>query len=106
MSNEDDQEALNILDKHTWELYEQSGEQPIKTVMVPAEPPRALLISMAIRYDHGLGVPGYYDTLGNSEAHQQRLESTISIMSQLYEEVVGKGFYSDKNKKFYENLDL
>lgn len=30
-------------------------------VIVPVEPTDELLMSMAVRYDHGLGVPGYYD---------------------------------------------
>jgi hypothetical protein len=30
-------------------------------VVVPVEPTDELLLSMAVRYDHGLGIPGYYD---------------------------------------------
>ncbi|MBX5021177.1 hypothetical protein [Rhizobium lentis] len=65
-------------------------------VTVPVEPPEALLKSMAIRYDHGLGVPGYYDQQvfgAENVGHARRLESTMTTMRQLYEEVVGKGFY-------------
>ncbi|MBX5131652.1 hypothetical protein HJB80_02955 [Rhizobium lentis] len=65
-------------------------------VTVPVEPPEALLKSMAIRYDHGLGVPGYYDKPifgAENVGHARRLESTMTTMRQLYEEVVGKGFY-------------
>lgn len=67
---------------------------------MPKEPPAGLLMSMAIRFDHGLGVPGYYDGMANlwpPEArvtHAQRLESTLRTMRQLYEEVSGYGFYS------------
>lgn len=71
-----------------------------ETVTVPIEPPAALLRSMAIRYDHGLGVPGYYDQQifgAENIGHARRMESTITTMRQLYEEVVGKGFYRPEN---------
>lgn len=60
--------------------------------LIPTEPSDALLKSMAIRYDHGLAIPGYYDqTMFKSDtSHKERLEST---MRQLHEEVVGMGFY-------------
>lgn len=60
---------------------------------LPEEPPYDLLFSMALRYDHGLGCDGYYDMLYGDGEHNKRLESTISIMRQLYEEVSGHGFY-------------
>ncbi len=65
-------------------------------VIVPVEPTDELLRSMAIRYDHGLGVPGYYDQRvfgAENVGHARRMESTIRTMHQLHEEVVGKGFY-------------
>jgi hypothetical protein len=65
-------------------------------VIVPKEPAPALLRSMAIRYDHGLGCPGYYDhppMQRDGVTHERRLEATISTMRQLHEEVVGTGFY-------------
>nr|WP_066733838.1 hypothetical protein [Bradyrhizobium sp. CCH5-A9] len=64
--------------------------------LVPVEPTEDLLRSMAIRYDHGLGVPGYYDQPifgAENVGHAQRLESTMTTMRQLHEEVVGTGFY-------------
>ncbi len=67
-----------------------------EAVLVPVEPPEALLRSMAIRYDHGLAVPGYYDQPifgAENVGHARRMESTLTTMRQLYEEVVGKGFY-------------
>ncbi|WP_152971107.1 hypothetical protein [Rhizobium ecuadorense] len=67
-----------------------------KTVAVPVDPPEALLRSMAIRYDHGLAIPGYYDKPifgAENVGHGRRMESTMEIMRQLYEEVVGTGFY-------------
>lgn len=65
-------------------------------VMVPKEPTDELLRSMAIRYDHGLGVPGYYDQPifgAENVGHARRLESAMTTMRQLHEEVVGTGFY-------------
>lgn len=64
---------------------------------LPKEPPEKLLKSMAIRYDHGLAIPGYYDqemTKGVSKiSHEDKLKATMNVMSQLYEEVAGYGFY-------------
>lgn len=64
-------------------------------VLIPFEPTEALLESMAVRYDHGLGCPGYYDQpmFKSDTSHQERLESTIRTMRQIHEEVVGAGFY-------------
>jgi hypothetical protein len=62
----------------------------------PVDPSPGLLMSMAIRYDHALGLPGYYDGAlfsGSGVTHAQRLESTLRTMRQLWEEVVGQGFY-------------
>ncbi|NTF17992.1 hypothetical protein G6L37_06215 [Agrobacterium rubi] len=73
---------------------------PESHVVVPVEPTDALLLSMAVRYDHGLGVPGYYDQelfSASGVTHAQRLESALSTMRQLHEEVVGKGFYRPKD---------
>ena len=64
-------------------------------VLVPREPTEAMLKSMAVRYDHGLGVPGYYDQpmfVGLQLSHAQRFESTLRTMRQLYEEATGQGF--------------
>lgn len=73
---------------------------------LPKEPSMALLMSMALRYDHGLGCPGYYDQsiLGGNGNHAQQLKATLRIMSQLYEEVSGYGFYSEENEEYYLNL--
>ena len=65
-------------------------------VLVPIEPPADMLLSMAIRYDHGLGVQGYYDQPifgAENVGHERRMAATMTTMSQLYEEIVGKGFY-------------
>lgn len=69
---------------------------PAGMVLVPVEPVDALLLSMAIRYDHGLGIPDYYDQplfSGDGITHRQRLDAALSTMRQLHEEVVGTGFY-------------
>ncbi len=59
---------------------------------LPKDPTPGLLMSMAMRYDHALGCPGYYDMLGEGE-HEKRLQSVLTTMRQLYEEVSGYGFY-------------
>jgi hypothetical protein len=76
----------------------------MKTEPKKNEPSLGLLMSMAIRYDHALGCPGYYDsspfrTIGAT--HKQRLESALGTMRQLWEEVSGSGFYSiDKDEQY------
>lgn len=64
-------------------------------VSVPIEPSDEHLTSMAIRYDHGLGMDGYYDTkpIQFGASHAERMESTKRKMRQLYEEAIGEGFY-------------
>jgi hypothetical protein len=79
---------------------------------LPKEPPPGLLMSMAIRYDHALGLPGYYDQMAAvwwmgttpSPSHAERLESTLRTMRQLYEEVAGHGFYSPEEEAEYAAL--
>jgi hypothetical protein len=77
---------------------------------LPKEPPPGLLMSMAIRYDHGLGCPGYYDGLAAvcvqsdmppPPSHALRLQSTLHAMRQLYEEVSGHGFYTPATEARY-----
>lgn len=77
--------------------------------LCPKEPPRELLISMACRYDHALLIPGYYNQqifqkMGRP-SHEQIYESTIRQMKQIYEEVVGDGFYSKENASKYRTID-
>ena len=77
-------------------------------VIVPVEPSRELLMSMALRLDHGLGCPGYYDQpifgSGVGVTHAQRLESALSDMRKVYEEVTGQGFYSPANAERYSAM--
>jgi hypothetical protein len=75
--------------------------------MVPEEPSPGLLMSMAVRFDHGLGMPGYYDDpMFNRQGvtHAMRLENALTTMRQLHEEVVGKGFYKREREAQYAEL--
>ena len=71
--------------------------------ILPKEPPPGLLMSMAIRFDHALGIPGYYDQplYAAVTSHDQRLRATIGQMRQLYEEVSGHGFYQPESEEKY-----
>ncbi|WP_152984236.1 hypothetical protein [Stenotrophomonas nitritireducens] len=76
-------------------------------VMVPVEPSIGVLASMAIRRDHGLGCPGYYDAPvfgAENVGHQCRMEVAIGEARQQYAEVVGKGFYSLDREGHYAGL--
>ena len=76
-------------------MLEQLKKQLEDRITLPTVPPEGLLLSMAIRFDHGLGVQGYYDDpMFGPPSHQKRLESTIRTMNQLYEEVSGGGFFT------------
>lgn len=78
--------------------------EPARDAKLPKDAPLGLLVSMAIRFDHGLGVQGYYDApiFGvEGVGHAKRLRATISTMRQLYEEVSGHGFYSPEKEASY-----
>jgi hypothetical protein len=60
-------------------------------VVVPKEPTKGLLTSMAIRHDHGF-FAGYTD---------DEREAVLRSMRQLHEEVVGTGFYSPEREDDY-----
>lgn len=84
---------------------------PARGEAVPPEtnatPPVGLLVSMAIRLDHGLGCPGYYDSPAFSASgltHKRRLESAMSTARELWEEVTGHGFYSPAKEHQYAKL--
>lgn len=73
-------------------------------VMVPMVPTDGLLMSMAIRSDHALGCPGYYDQPifgGEGVGHAKQLAATLSEMRKLHEEVVGDGFYKPEKDAQY-----
>lgn len=70
------------------------------------EPPPGLLMSMAIRMDHCLGVPGYYDSFEHTggatvASHQQRLDAALATARQMWEEVTGRGFYRPEREAEY-----
>lgn len=78
-------------------------------VLVPVEPSAGLLMSMAIRSDHALGCPGYYDQKGlgrpnNGVSHARMLECALGDMRKLHEEVVGTGFYSPEKESDYQAM--
>jgi hypothetical protein len=79
-------------------------EIQLTSAETPEQPSRGLLMSMAIRLDHGLGVPGYYDQDifgSNAPTHQQRLDAAITTARQMWEEVVGRGFYRPEKDAEY-----
>jgi hypothetical protein len=72
-------------------------------------------MSMAIRYDHTLGIPGYYDSLNTMfdnrsggerlrPTRAMRLASTLEQMRQMWEEVMGYGFYSPDREAHYASM--
>lgn len=84
-----------------------SATAPEGFVMVPVEPSLGVLASMAIRRDHGLGCPGYYDAPvfgAENVGHQRRMEVAIGEARQQYAEVVGNGFYSLDREGHYAGL--
>ena len=71
---------------------------------LPKTPPPGLLMSMAVRYDHGLGCPGYYDQpllARNGLTHADRLKLALQNMAKIYEEVSGYGFYKPDKEDGY-----
>ena len=62
--------------------------------IVPVKPSDGLLMSMAIRNDHGLGLYIH---------KEEAVQSAMRTMRQLHEEVVGTGFYQYQNEKRYQN---
>lgn len=106
MMEEADAEIARLRTEHeefVLKVAERFRGSPVET---PKEPPLGLLMSMAIRMDHGLGVPGYYDQpffacLANNLTHAQRLDATLKVCRQLWEEVVGHGFYHPSREADY-----
>lgn len=72
--------------------------------LVPVSPTDGLLASMALRYDHGVFMPA--DPRASllpvsEEARTRRINSIITTMRQLHEEVVGAGFYRPESEADY-----
>ena len=74
--------------------------------VVPVEPTDGLLMSIALRADHGLGCSGYYDVPGGEpwQTHARRLEMAISEARKQHEEVVGTGFYKPEHDDTYRAM--
>ncbi|RDL13436.1 hypothetical protein [Pseudomonas jessenii] len=93
--------ALELLAENEALRKEREGK-----VLVSVAPSDGLLMSMAIRSDHALGCPGYYDQkvlgrLNNGVSHARMLECALGDMRKLHEEVVGAGFYSPEKETDY-----
>lgn len=79
----------------------------ILALALPKEPPIGLLMSMALRLDHALGCPGYYDQeflAMPGVSHARRVEVALENMRKLYEEVTGQGFYRPEIEDKYAAL--
>lgn len=57
------------------------------------EPERELLVSMAVRLDHGFGL-----------RDEEWQAATLRDMRKVWEEVMGRGFYSPERKAFYSSM--
>jgi hypothetical protein len=93
--------ALELLAENEALRKEREGK-----ILVSVAPSDGLLMSMAIRSDHALGCPGYYDQKGlgrpnNGLSHARMLECALGDMRKLHEEVVGAGFYSPEKEADY-----
>lgn len=93
--------ALELLAENEALRKEREGK-----VLIPLTPSAGLLMSMAIRSNHALGCPGYYDQKGlgrpnNGVSHARMLECALGDMRKLHEEVVGAGFYSPEKEADY-----
>lgn len=62
----------------------------IAALTSPEEPDQALLVSMAVCLDHGFGM-----------ATLERQESRLRDMRKLWDEVMGRGYYSPENRERY-----
>lgn len=105
IQSEDDEYPGEYIDATTqlvWDSWQASRESK------PDQPSLGLLMSMAIRSDHGLAIPGHYDqpvfqsgTMAGV-THKRRLEVALGSMRQMWEEVTGNGFYSPEKDAGYE----
>lgn len=97
-------EAKRLLDYFNRE-WTKPGAEILPFELPKMDPPMGLLMSMAIRADHGLAIPGYYDQdIFNKDGrvtHTDRLTFSMMSMRQLWEEVVGQGFYKPEKEEAY-----
>lgn len=89
--------AMGELDPVELELAQSAVKSAVQRLgehsltLVPHSPEPALLMSIAIRLDHGLGVAGYYDQFSAlgldmpGPSHAQRLENTLSLARQAHD---------------------
>jgi hypothetical protein len=76
-----------------------------EAVVIPKNPSDGLLMSIAIRLDHALGMPGYYDRQpGVRYSHARALEMALSDARRAHEEITGEGFYTPNREEFYSGL--
>jgi hypothetical protein len=90
----DIKKQLDNLDSSLWGSLFSRGKT---RAVLPKEPPAGLIASMVVRFDHGLGLDGYYDQpifASSGLTHKKRRDGAIVTMQQLYEEVSGYGFFA------------
>lgn len=101
---------FNQQDREDIQAYARECVEADRKAQRAAEPSPGLLMSMAMRYDHGLALPGYYDQMNAAmktagmepkATHAERLKSTLRTMRQLWEEVTGNGFYAPELEAEY-----
>jgi hypothetical protein len=83
------------------------------------DPPLGVLMSMALRYDHAIACPGYYDQPIFGKNHTHEVIKTVERMRDLYQrftaaftpeesvliaEICGGGFWSAEKNKGYEEM--
>jgi hypothetical protein len=99
------QQAIAWLYKHKELSAEQSALAALSGVRVPVEPTDGLLMSIAMRFDHAIAMPGFYDQQmlgGKPGDHARRLSSLIADARRAHEEIVGKGFYAPEREDDYK----
>ena len=76
-------------------------------VVVPKEPTKGKLISMAIRHNHAFLEPSQtINGMRIGGTPPEYRENVLTSMRQLHEEVVGTGFWSeDRNDGYVESFD-
>ncbi len=85
-------------------LSEVAIREAMMAMLLPKEPSAGLLMSMAIRFDHSLGMGLANPGFEKDEAFCARRDALLVRMRQLYEEVSGHGFYSPEKEAMYSAL--
>ena len=76
------------------------------TLTLPVNPPKGLLVSMAMRMDHSFGLEqqemiGFKVGLSKNEKIQ-----LLKDMRRVYEEIIGTGFYKGNSEEKYASMFL